>query len=474
MAERKIFAGGRLKRLRQRLGLSQTQMAGEIGVSPSYLNLIERNQRPLTVQVLLKLSGVYGVDVAELSGEDGAGAVEALKEVFADPLLVGEIASPAELSDFADAAPNAARGMTRLFEAYREALERLSDLSRSMASEGAEPAETTSRLPFQQAAAYFEDRSPWFPALEEAAEATAAGLKPRDDPGEALRAHLGERFGVDLRILPAHVMPVEQLRYDRHSLRFFVSERVPLIERPFLVARQIALLGHGELIDALTRQTGLSEPETLRICRAGFARRLAEAILAPATRLGAATREAGLDVMLLSQRFVLRPSRVMARLAALGAGGGAGGGAGQGAGVPPMFMVMLDASGSVMLRVAGGGFPFPRFAPLCPRLPLFDNLVPGQPLVTDLVLPNENRFHVIAVAQEGPALGGLPPPRRLAMIGWRREQEQEPAGDAERPVGVTCRLCERADCAHRLYPPVAQTSGFQDHVIGPADYELTG
>jgi predicted transcriptional regulator/DNA-binding XRE family transcriptional regulator len=472
MAERKIFAGGRLKRLRQRLGLSQTQMASEIGVSPSYLNLIERNQRPLTVQVLPKLSGVYGIDVAELSGDDGAGTVEALKEVFSDPLLVGEIASPAELSELADAAPNAARGMTRLFEAYREALERLSDLSRSMASEDAEPAETASKLPFQQAAAYFEDTSPWFPALEEAAEKVAADLKPRDDPGEALRAHLGQRFGVDLRILPAHVMPVEQLRYDRHSLRFFISERVPLIERPFLLARQIALLGHGELIDTLTRQTGLSEPESLRICRSGFARRLAEAVLAPASRLGAATRDASLDVMLLSQRFMLKPSRIMARLAALGASGGASGGASEGASVPQAFMLMLDASGTVMSRIAGGGFPFPRFAPLCPRLPLFDNLVPGQPLVTDLALPNGDRFHVIALAEEGPAYDGLPPPRRLAMIGGRHEDGQEPAESA-RPIGVTCRLCERADCAHRLHPPVAQTSGFQDHFIGAADYELT-
>ena len=70
MAERKVFAGARLKRLRLRLALSQTQMAAELGVSPSYLNLIERNQRPLTVQVLLKLSAVYGIDVAELSGDE--------------------------------------------------------------------------------------------------------------------------------------------------------------------------------------------------------------------------------------------------------------------------------------------------------------------------------------------------------------------------------------------------------------------
>ncbi|MDQ3560678.1 MAG: helix-turn-helix domain-containing protein, partial [Pseudomonadota bacterium] len=104
--ERKIFAGARLKRLRQRLGRSQTRMAADLGLSASYLNLIERNQRPLTVQVLLKLSRVYGIDVTEISREEGQGAFEALKEVFSDPLLAGEIASPAELHDMAEAAPN--------------------------------------------------------------------------------------------------------------------------------------------------------------------------------------------------------------------------------------------------------------------------------------------------------------------------------------------------------------------------------
>ena len=122
-------------------------MAAELGVSPSYLNLIERNQRPLTVQVLLKLSAVYGVDVRELSGEDGGGLVDRLREVFSDPLLAGEIASPTEISELAEAAPNAARGVARLHEAWREALERLSDLSQRMASPTDAPPEAVARLP---------------------------------------------------------------------------------------------------------------------------------------------------------------------------------------------------------------------------------------------------------------------------------------------------------------------------------------
>jgi transcriptional regulator with XRE-family HTH domain len=71
MAEQKIFAGPRIRRIRNAKGLTQTAMAEALGISPSYLNLIERNQRPLTVQLILKLSSVYKVDAEELQGEGG-------------------------------------------------------------------------------------------------------------------------------------------------------------------------------------------------------------------------------------------------------------------------------------------------------------------------------------------------------------------------------------------------------------------
>lgn len=69
MAENKIFAGPRVRRIRNGLSLTQTAMADALGISPSYLNLIERNQRPLTVQLLLKLASVYKVDLDELQGK---------------------------------------------------------------------------------------------------------------------------------------------------------------------------------------------------------------------------------------------------------------------------------------------------------------------------------------------------------------------------------------------------------------------
>src|ERR671927_1212971 len=87
MAERKLYLGGRLRRLRRELGLNQNAMATEIGVSPSYLNLLERNQRPVTAQVLLRLAEAYDLDLKSLSADPESAGATGLSEVFADQLF---------------------------------------------------------------------------------------------------------------------------------------------------------------------------------------------------------------------------------------------------------------------------------------------------------------------------------------------------------------------------------------------------
>ena len=131
MVERKIFAGPKVRRVRNGLGMTQIAMADALEISPSYLNLIERNQRPLTVQLLLKLSSAFKIDLDDLRSEAGNGLSQ-LKEVFADPLLAGELPGDQELVELADIAPNAASGMVKLYRAYREQAARLSDLMLSL------------------------------------------------------------------------------------------------------------------------------------------------------------------------------------------------------------------------------------------------------------------------------------------------------------------------------------------------------
>src|SRR3569623_899830 len=118
MAERKLYLGRQMRRLRRELGLNQSAMAAEIGVSPSYLNHLESNQRPVTAAVLRRLAGSYDGDLRSLAAEGGEGTgVDQLAEIFADPMLGGFAVPRYELVEMADNAPAAADAVSRLYAA---------------------------------------------------------------------------------------------------------------------------------------------------------------------------------------------------------------------------------------------------------------------------------------------------------------------------------------------------------------------
>src|SRR3954467_13959884 len=114
MLRRKLFLGARIKRLRRDRGLNQSQMADELGISASYLNHLERNQRPVTAGILLRLAETFDIDIKAFASEGGdpAGAQQ-LGEVFSDPMLADLGISRYELVELADNAPAVADGIAR-------------------------------------------------------------------------------------------------------------------------------------------------------------------------------------------------------------------------------------------------------------------------------------------------------------------------------------------------------------------------
>src|SRR5260370_1722464 len=100
-----LFVGPRFGRVRQQWGLSQTQIAEGLGISPSYINLIERNQRPVTAQILLRLAETYDLDLRDLATADEDRFFAELNEIFSDPLFRPTDRPKQELPNRADLAP---------------------------------------------------------------------------------------------------------------------------------------------------------------------------------------------------------------------------------------------------------------------------------------------------------------------------------------------------------------------------------
>src|SRR5665213_2522823 len=123
--ERKLYLGARVRRLRRELGLNQSAMAAEIEISPSYLNHLERNQRPVTARILLRLAEAYDVDLKAFAAEgpDGTGAPQ-LAEIFSDPMFADIGIARYELLEVADNAPAVADAISRLYSALVERRQR--------------------------------------------------------------------------------------------------------------------------------------------------------------------------------------------------------------------------------------------------------------------------------------------------------------------------------------------------------------
>src|SRR5215218_5407014 len=169
-SSKKLFVGPRFRRIRQQLGLSQTQIAEGLGVSPSYVNLIERNQRPVTAQLLLRLAEAYDLDLRDLATADEDRFFAELNEIFSDPLFRQIDLPKQELRDLAELAPGVTHALQRLYAAYTEA-RRGETLVAAQIADRTEGGVRFEANPIERVRDLIEANRNYFPELEQAAEA---------------------------------------------------------------------------------------------------------------------------------------------------------------------------------------------------------------------------------------------------------------------------------------------------------------
>ena len=472
MADQKLFAGPRIRRARQELGVTQAAMARELGISPSYLNLIERNQRPLTAQVLLKLATHYRLDLGDL-GREGGDEIAGLKEAFADPLLSGEITGTRELVDLADTVPNAAAGVVKLYRAYREALDRLSELSGMLAERGVSaPASPTAQLPVERFRAIVETCPHHHAELDEAAEAIGGKLSRRGDRRSALADRLEGEHGMVLRMLPAKDMPLWRLRNDRHTRRLFLSEALSPAEQTVLLAGELMRLEARDALASLGDELGRGESdEVRRLLRAHVLSYAAHALAMPYRRFHEEAMRMRYDVGALAAHFDVGFDHAVRRLVSLQR---------INASAPPFFSMLVDGAGHVLERLGARGFPAGRFGGGCAKLPLHDMTTrPGETRARSDAMPDGTRFVLVAHGLAAQPHGyGRPMPRRAVLLGMDAADAEatvyasSAAGRQPIEIGLACRLCERQGCPVRAEPAVTRPAGMDEWTVGATRFDF--
>ncbi len=466
MAVKKALLGQKIRRLRQERGLSQQLMAGRLGISASYLNLIEHDERPVTVSLLLKLGRVFGVDLQELSDDSERRLAAALHEVFADAGLNAAGIEPDEIGRLVAAAPKAGRAIVELYRALRAAREDAQAVQIDL-SDG-----RTRRIvmPTEEARDFFENRANHFSEMEEAAEGLAP--PPGAGLGRALAERLATKYGITVEMTPLERMDGALRRFDPRARLLTLSEALPRSSRHFHLAYQLGLLEAREAIDRVIKAAKLSAPESETLCRVGLANYVAGAVLMPYGPFLAAARTLRYDIEGLMNRFAVSFEQAAHRLSTLNRPGEAG---------IPFFFVRADIAGNITKRFSAAGFHFSRYGGACPRWVVHEALAtPGLIRRQVARLPDGTTFFCLARTVE--KTGGrfhLPTSHMVVGLGCDVARAPElvyaegldlSRGEGVTEIGVGCRLCERKDCRQRAFPPLQHRLVVDEMVKGPSAY----
>ena len=454
LAPRKIFAGPRLKRLRRERRLTQARMADELDVSPSYLNLMESNQRPITVQVLIRLADVYGIDPRDFMEIEGEQSVGDMEQILADPLFRDAAVPRAEVRDAAEHSPALLAAMLRLYRAYSTAREASEagvvsggDRDRAEPLLGESPIEKVRGI-LQEARNHFAD-------LDEAAESFAATL-PQDAQGlfSPLVEYLRARHGIRVRALPLEVMGDRLRWYDHHRKQLMISEVMDQPGRTFQAAYQLALTEFNGLLNETVSRLEGSDEVARKLLRVTLANYFAGALMMPYGRFQEAAELLAYDVELLAARFGASFEQVAHRLTTLSR---------QNARGVPFFLLRVDIAGNVSKRFSSSRFPFANSGGTCPVWNIhatFSN--PGRILTQVIELTDSTQWFSIArtVRRSITPWGAIEPRFAIGLgceIKYARRLVYAKGLDFDNPeatpIGINCRLCDRPACPQRAAPP---------------------
>lgn len=458
MARKALFMGPRLKRVRRDLGLTQANMAADLDISPSYVALMERNQRPVTADLLLKLAGTYKIDIASLADDDSEELGKRLQATIKQPIFADIDLPGLDCADIATSYPGFSEAFLRLHTAFTE--EQMAHAQRREMAAGSGSTDAQAADPVGEARAFLAARRNCFPALDDQAAEVAEELRGENGREEsvwtdALIGRIVRKHGQKVRFTDPEIMLGSLRWHDRHREQVIVSNLLDHPGRRFQLALQIALLEGRKVISEQLLEGRFSGENARRLAQKALTGYWAAALLMPYRPFLRAARQTRHDIEALSRRFAASFEQVAHRLTTMGRSGEEG---------VPFFFLRVDRAGNVSKRLDGAGFPFARTGGSCPLWNVHGTFeTPGRIRPQWLELPEGERFFSIARTVE--AGGGSWTSARvmrsvaLACAGEHARQIVYADGLDEKkttPIGVACRLCHRPHCIARSAPPIGR------------------
>jgi predicted transcriptional regulator/transcriptional regulator with XRE-family HTH domain len=457
----KTFVGSRVRQLRSERGFSQAALAQMLEISPSYLNQIEHDVRPLTVAVLLRISEMFGVDATFFSSQDDTRLLAELREVTMDRDLDIDV-DPAEIADIVNVHPTLARAMVNLHRRYQITTTQLAAATEDRFSDGSGSGAIT--MPHEEVRDYFYQRQNYLHELDTAAEDLTIDLRMhRGDLARDLSDRLKAVHGVHI-VARTDLGDTVLHRYDPVTRRLEIGSHLSSGQQVFKMAAELAYLEFGGLIDKLVADGKFTSEESTTLARLGLANYFAAATVLPYGQFHEVAEKFRYDVERLSAFYSASYETIAHRLSTLQRPSMRG---------VPFSFVRVDRAGNMSKRQSATGFHFSSSGGTCPLWNVYETFAnPGKILVQIAQMPDGRNYMWVARTVERRASRYGQPGKTFAIgLGCELRHAHrlvyseglDLSGDIATPIGAGCRVCERDNCPQRAFPALGRALDIDEH-----------
>lgn len=454
MQQVSVQIGGRIKRMRRLRKVSQAALAEALGISPSYLNLIEHNRRRVTVPLLFKAASYFGVEPGEFAESEEPRLAGDLMEIFGDDLFAESDLTNQDITDLAVSNPAVGRAVLRLYDRYRAV--------GSQSGQKQAPLETGDTVTTDAVSDFLQANANYFSVLEASAERVRKDIDDASDSFEhGLRTYLHNVFGLQWRlaVLPAGVTR----RVDGPNGVISTADLLPAETATFAVAQHLGRLGAEADIERIISEAALPE-EAEPVARNALTAYFAAALVMPYEPFLIACKETRYDIERIARRFRASFEQVCHRMTTLQRPGRSG---------VPLHLVRTDIAGNISKRFSLSGIHIPRHSGACPRWNVYGAFLhPGRLNVQVSQMPDGQRYFCIAKAVTKGGYRHNEPERHLSIgLGCHISQAAELVYsdgidlanmELTVPIGTGCRICPRPGCAQRAHPVAGHRIDFNE------------
>jgi predicted transcriptional regulator/DNA-binding XRE family transcriptional regulator len=453
--------GAKIRKERRSRGLSQSELSKNLGISPSYLNLLESGRRTITVPLLIKIGNELNLSLKDLTIESNKRIFSDVLEVLSNEMFEDLDITNLETTEFISNNPNIAKALLTLNDSYKSLRDDMQNRLEIIEVESSIKEKKSSRLPVEIVSDFLQENKNYFDSLERKSEDLRSKIGMNFGPGIGsteikFTTYLKNEHNIDVKIVPPENDQKSVKKFDNKKNILFLSEMLTYTARNFHLAYQIALCESNPIIEKIIDDNKIYSDNVIPLLKISLLNYSAAALLMPYDDFLESAKKYKYDVEILMHHYAASFEQITHRLTNLQRPGNEG---------VPFHFLKTDIAGNVSKRFSLSGIHIPRHGGSCPRWNVYIAfLSPGKIHPQISRMPDGKVYFCIARAfEKGIEKHGMP--KSFVSIGlgcdmqYAKELIYSEGMDLqnkklETAIGISCRICPRVDCQQRAFPPI--------------------